>query len=87
SLLHTICKEDGIPVVVSLHQVDLAQTYADRLIGLSDGRIVFDGSPAELSADVLDYIYHNHKPQSGKPAGSPAAVSSNILHKLVTMEQ
>lgn len=87
SLLHTICKEDGITVVVSLHQVDLAQTYADRLIGLADGRIVFDGSPADLTTEILDDIYHNHKPQSGTAAGEPAAVSSNILHKLVTMEQ
>jgi phosphonate transport system ATP-binding protein len=40
SLLHRICKEDGISAVVSLHQVDLAQRYADRIIGLSHGRVI-----------------------------------------------
>jgi phosphonate transport system ATP-binding protein len=87
SLLHTICKEDGITVVASLHHVALAQTYADRLIGLSDGRVVFDSRPADLTTEILDGIYHNHKPRSGKPAGLSASVSSNILHKLVTIEQ
>ena len=88
SLLHAICKEDGITVVVSLHQVELAQAYADRLIGLSGGRIVFDGSPAELSADMLDKIYHSHKQQSSKSAGSPDPdAASCILPALVSMER
>jgi phosphonate transport system ATP-binding protein len=85
SLLHTICKEDGITVVVSLHQVEHAQAFADRLIGLSCGRIVFDGSPAELSADMLDKIYHCQKQQSSKSADSPGA-SSYILPSLASME-
>jgi phosphonate transport system substrate-binding protein len=44
-MLHRICKEDGLAAVVSLHQVDLARAYADRVVGLNQGRVVFDGPP------------------------------------------
>jgi phosphonate transport system ATP-binding protein len=56
-LLHTICREDQITTVVSLHQLNLSRAYADRVIGLSQGRIVFDGPPAQLTPAVLDRIY------------------------------
>lgn len=58
SFLHKICREDGIPVIVSLHQVDLAIKYADRIIGLSHGHIVFDGSPNHLDANGIELLYN-----------------------------
>lgn len=57
ALLHRICREDGITAVVSLHQVDLARRYGDRIYGLAGGRIVFEGTPATLDAAALDRIY------------------------------
>lgn len=57
SLLYRICKEDGLCAVVSLHQVDLAKRYADRLVGLADGEVVFDGTPAEITDEHLATIY------------------------------
>ena len=59
SELRRICREDGIAALVSLHQVDLAQQYADRIIGLSKGRLVFDGSPAQLCPYQLNQIYQD----------------------------
>lgn len=59
NLIHTICKEDGISAVVSLHQVDLARKYADRIIGLAGGRVVFDGVPEELSERQVEALYQN----------------------------
>lgn len=56
-LLLDICKKDGITAVVSLHQVDLALSYADRIVALAKGKIVFDGAPAELSPTRLEAIY------------------------------
>jgi phosphonate transport system ATP-binding protein len=56
-LLHQVCKEDGITAVVSLHQVELARAYADRIIGLNRGRVVFDGTPGELRPEVCGHIY------------------------------
>ena len=48
--LHRICREDGITAIVSLHQVEFARRFADRIVGLSEGRVVFDRPPAELDA-------------------------------------
>ena len=55
--LRDICREDGIPCIVSLHQLDIATAFADRIVGLAGGRIVFDGPPARLTADHLARIY------------------------------
>jgi phosphonate transport system ATP-binding protein len=59
SLLYRICKEDGLTAIVSLHQVELAKDFADRVIGLVDGKIAFDGQRCDLSGDILDLIYHH----------------------------
>lgn len=55
--LHRICREDGITAIVSLHQVELARRFADRIIGLSSGHIIFDGAPAQLGVSTIDDIY------------------------------
>ncbi len=65
TLLHSICKEDGLTAIVSLHQVELAKTYADRIIGLANGEVVFDGKSQGLSPEILETIYH-------KPHGQAA---------------
>ncbi len=57
TLLRDICDRDGITVVVNLHQVELARRFADRIIGMNSGRIVFDGSPAQMTQTVLRTIY------------------------------
>lgn len=56
-LLHSICKSDGITAVVSLHQVDLAQKYSDRIVGLSGGRVVLDGNPGATTSVALQRLY------------------------------
>ena len=56
-MLHEITKQDDIPTIVSLHQVELAKAFADRIIGLKDGEVLFDGPPDELDEVVLDRIY------------------------------
>src|SRR5215468_10254345 len=56
ALLH-INKHFGITVVCNLHSLDLARTYCDRLIGMSAGRIVFDGAPAALTEHIARELY------------------------------
>jgi len=56
-ILRRVCREDGITALVSLHTLDLTREYADRVIGLKDGQIVFDGLTTELSEMVIDRIY------------------------------
>ena len=46
-----------LSAVVSLHQVDLAQRYADRIIGLSHGRVIFDAAPQTLDQASYDTLY------------------------------
>lgn len=57
TLLREICDRDGITVVVNLHQVELARRFADRIIGMNSGKIVFDGSPDQMTQPVLRTIY------------------------------
>ena len=56
-LLVDLNERDKVGVIVTLHQVDYAKTYCDRVIALKDGKIVYDGSSAELSHDTLTNIY------------------------------
>jgi phosphonate transport system ATP-binding protein len=47
----------GIPVIVNIHNVELAKRYADRVIGMSKGEVVFDGPPKALEHSHLKQIY------------------------------
>lgn len=58
SILHRICAEENLTAIVSLHQVELALNFADRVIGLSEGKVVFDGSAEQLSKENLASIYN-----------------------------
>ncbi len=55
--LRQINREDGITTIVNLHQLDYARDYADRIVGFRGGRVVFDGTPAEVTSDVYDLVY------------------------------
>ncbi len=55
--LKRVAEEDGITVLVSLHVLDLAKTYGDRIIGFQGGRIVFDGKPETLSDEEVERVY------------------------------
>jgi phosphonate transport system ATP-binding protein len=54
-LIQGICIEDDITLVASLHFLEMARSYATRLIGLREGQIVFDNTPDELTdKDIID---------------------------------
>ena len=55
--LRRINRELGITTVVNLHFLDLARAYGDRIIGMRQGRIVFDGTGAEADDAVFEEIY------------------------------
>jgi phosphonate transport system ATP-binding protein len=59
-ILERVCREDGITALVSLHTLELTREYADRVIGLRAGQIVFDGPTAELGPAAIDAIYQEH---------------------------
>jgi phosphonate transport system ATP-binding protein len=55
--LKQACRELGITVVCNLHQVDYAKEFGDRIVGLSQGRVLFDRLPGELSEAELHELY------------------------------
>lgn len=55
--LRRIHEEDGRTVIANLHTLDTARRYCDRVIGMRAGRIVFDGTPDQLTADAARDIY------------------------------
>ncbi len=55
--LRRIHEEDGRLVIANLHTLDTARRYCDRVIGMRDGRIVFDGTPAQLTTGAARDIY------------------------------
>lgn len=57
SLLNDICAEKSITAVISLHQVDLAKKFANRLLGISAGKIIFEGNSDDLSFEILRDLY------------------------------
>lgn len=70
--LRAINQEDGRMVIANLHTLDTARRYCDRVIGMRDGKIVFDGTPEQLTTGAARDIY-------GADAGfSEAATSTQI---------
>ena len=56
-ILSQINREDGITIVVSLHQVEYARSFCPRTLAMRDGRIVYDGPSSALTADFLRELY------------------------------
>ena len=56
-ILKRVCREDGITALVSLHTLELTREYADRVIGLTQGQIFFDGPTRDLSGTIVDSVY------------------------------
>lgn len=52
-----INKHFGITIICNLHSLDIARIYCDRLLGMSAGRIVFDGAPAALTDSIARELY------------------------------
>ena len=63
-LLHEIAKEDGIPVLVSLHVLPLALEHSDRIVGLRHGEVLVSAPTARLDAASLDVLYA-HEEEAG----------------------
>lgn len=72
SSLHRFCSEDGIACLCNLHQVDMAKKYASRIIGIHKGRKVFDGTPDELTDEMIHLIYNKTPQESVHPNDEPA---------------
>jgi len=67
SLMKDIAKEHGTGVLCSLHQIDFAKTFADRIVGLQRGKILFDAKPDTLGrAEIAEIFGSPTGPSNGK---------------------
>jgi phosphonate transport system ATP-binding protein len=57
NLIRDLCRSRNIPVMINMHDVELARRFADRIVGMSGGSVVYDGEPAGLSDEQLKAIY------------------------------
>lgn len=57
--LHDINQNDGITVVVTLHQVDYALRYCERIVALRQGHVFFDGASHQFDNERFDHLYRS----------------------------
>ncbi|WP_371038123.1 phosphonate ABC transporter ATP-binding protein [Rhodosalinus sp. FB01] len=78
--LRRIHDEDGRLVICNLHTLDTARRYCERVIGMRDGRVVFDGTPDQLTTGVARDIY-------GADASFSEAATSTSLQALEARQE
>src|SRR5438045_3623556 len=57
ALISAMGRANAIPVMINMHDVELAKRFADRIVGMSGGRVVYDGGPGGLGDEMLKTIY------------------------------
>jgi len=57
-----VSRSENVPTLICIHDVELAKAHCDRIVGLAQGHIVFDGKPGELDRAALDRIYRFDRP-------------------------
>ena len=57
ALMQALSEMHAFPVIVNIHNVELARRFADRIVGMTNGAVVFDGPPEALDDAILKSIY------------------------------
>jgi len=70
--LARLAREDQVLTLISIHQVSLARHFVDRLVGIAQGCVVFDGTPDELDEDAMQRIYRFDRSASCSPQQAAA---------------
>jgi phosphonate transport system ATP-binding protein len=84
--LHDASRELGITVVCNLHQVDYAREFADRIVGLAHGRVVYNGAPDLMTEDDLARIYPGPEPGQGSAHSQEASeAAASFLNEPLTI--
>ncbi len=73
-LIRNAARDRNTTVLCSLHQIDLAREFGDRIVGMRDARVVFDGTPAEFTDERVRALYHGAQWED-KPAHESALQS------------
>ncbi len=70
-LLKRESRQRQTTVLCSLHQIDLAREFGDRIVALRQGVIAFDGAPHELTDTVIDHVYGTDAVRTGRLTRPP----------------
>ena len=80
--LRQVNREDGLTVLTNLHHLNTARQYCDRIVAMQAGRVMFDGTPAELTAARVQEIYgvtedefEDQAEEQVKPAARPGLLA------------
>jgi phosphonate transport system ATP-binding protein len=72
--LARVARDEGVPTLISIHAVDLATAFADRIVGIAGGEVVFEGTPLDLDQRALDRVYRSAPPVDAEPASEALPV-------------
>lgn len=79
-----INKAMNISVIMNIHHVEIALEYADRIIGINKGEVVFDGAASQVTTDILEHIYggkfEEEKASFNEHAAEPVAVGGGSVY-------
>lgn len=73
-LLRSLAGELSLPILINIHNVAEARTYADRIVGMRYGRIIFDAAPSALDERAMDEIYAGVPAEERGEGGQLAAM-------------
>ena len=59
-----INRDMNITVIINIHHVELALQYASRVVGIREGRIVYDGPASKVDQEILDSIYQGEREEA-----------------------
>jgi phosphonate transport system ATP-binding protein len=65
--LSRVAREVGVLTLINIHQVELAKEFCDRIVGIAQGVVVYDGSPKDLNQAIMDRIYRFDHPIAALP--------------------
>jgi phosphonate transport system ATP-binding protein len=60
--LARVARDEGVPTLINIHAVDLARQFCDRIVGIAQGVVVFDGPPSQLDDAAMHRIYRFDRP-------------------------
>jgi phosphonate transport system ATP-binding protein len=84
--LRHLNRQFGITVICNLHALDTARTYSDRLVGMAQGRVVFDGLPAALTNDIARELYGLEAGEIMDTAGTALPTAPSHLRPVMAAE-
>lgn len=80
--LKRITEQRGLCCIVNLHQVEFARQYADRIVGIKDGRVVFDGKPEQLTEEKVQEIYARNDATASSPDETQTVVAYDMPERM-----